>query len=97
MKKSLIGQIVSTKMQKTVVVKVERKFRHPFYKKVIKRHKKYKAHNEKFDLREGDWVKIVETRPISKEKHFIVEGKISDDKSDISKSEQKNKIEKIKS
>lgn len=87
MKKILIGQIVSTKMQKTVVVKVERKFRHPLYKKVIKRHKKYKAHNENFELKEGDWVKIVETKPISKEKHFVVEEKISSNKlQQISKS-----------
>lgn len=76
MKKILIGQVVSTKMNKTVTVKVERKFRHPLYKKVITRHKKYKAHNEKFDLKEGDWVKIEETRPLSKEKHFKVIEKV---------------------
>lgn len=77
MAKIFIGKVVSTKMQKTAVVKVERKFRHPFYRKIIVRHKKYKAHNEKIDLKEGDMVKIRESRPISKEKHFIVVGKVT--------------------
>jgi small subunit ribosomal protein S17 len=77
MPKILTGTVVSTKMQKTVVVKVERKFRHPLYEKVITRHKKYKAHNEDFDLKEGDVVKIIETRPISKDKHFKVIEKLS--------------------
>jgi len=77
MSKILTGTVISTKMQKTVVVKVERKFRHPLYEKVITRHKKYKAHNEDFDLKEGDLVKIIETRPISKDKHFKVVEKLS--------------------
>ncbi len=77
MPKVFTGVVVSTKMQKTVVVRVERKFRHPLYKKVVKKHKKFKAHNEKFDLKEGDIVKIRETRPISKEKHFEVIEKLS--------------------
>ena len=72
MKKILTGKVVSMKMIKTVVVMVERKFRHPVYHKVIVRHKKYKAHNEKLDLKLGDIVKIEETKPISKDKHFIV-------------------------
>jgi len=72
MAKTLIGEVVSTKMKKTVVVKVERKFRHPLYEKVISRNKKYKAHNEDLKLKEGDIVKIIETRPRSKDKHFIV-------------------------
>lgn len=66
------GKVVSTKMQKTVVIEVERVFRHPLYKKVVRRQKKYKAHNEKFNLKDGDLVKIKETRPISKDKHFAV-------------------------
>ena len=77
MPKTLTGTVVSTKMQKTVVVKVERKFRHPLYEKVVTYHKKYKAHNEDFDLKEGDVVKIIETRPISKDKHFKVIEKLS--------------------
>ncbi len=76
MKKTLIGRVVSTKMQKTVTVEVEQKFSHPLYKKVVVRHKKYKAHNEKFELKDGDWVKIEESRPISKEKHFIVKERV---------------------
>lgn len=76
MKKKLIGKVVSTKMKKTVVVEVERVFSHPKYRKVVKRHKKYKAHNENIDLKVGDLVEIVETRPISKDKHFEVVRKI---------------------
>lgn len=76
MGKILIGEVVSNKMNKTVVVKVERKLIHPRYKKVIIRHKKYKAHNEKLDLKIDDLVEIKETRPISKDKHFIVVKKL---------------------
>jgi len=76
MKKTLIGKVVSTKMTKTVVVLVERKFRHAVYHKVVIRHKKFKAHNEKLDLQLNDMVKIQETKPISKDKHFIVIEKI---------------------
>ncbi len=76
MKKTLTGEVISTKMQKTVVVRVERKFRHPRYGKVIQRHKKYKAHNENIELVVGDVVEIEETRPISKDKHFRVIKKI---------------------
>jgi len=72
MKNLLIGKIVSTKMNKTVVVEVASKFRHPKYQKVIRRHKNYKAHNEDLKLKNGDMVKIVQSRPISKEKHFVV-------------------------
>lgn len=76
MKKTFKGIVVSTKMQKTVIVSVERRFRHPFYKKVIVRHNKLKAHNELKDIMLGDAVKIIETRPISKDKHFMVVEKI---------------------
>lgn len=72
MKKTMTGKIVSDKMTKTVVVMVESKFRHPKYQKVIIRHKKFKAHNETEGLKVGDMVVIEETRPISKDKHFIV-------------------------
>lgn len=75
MSKSLTGTVVSTKMEKTVIIRVERKFRHPLYKKVIKRHKNYKAHNE-IDIKEGDVVMIRETRPMSKEKNFVVVEKL---------------------
>lgn len=72
MAKILTGKIISTKMAKTVVVLVERKFKHPMYKKVIIRRKKYKAHHEEPNLAIGSIVQIKETRPISKDKHFIV-------------------------
>lgn len=76
MAKIFTGTIVSNKMDKTVTVLVERKFRHPFYKKVIVRRKKYKAtaDKEKFNL--GDRVEIRETKPISKAKHFEVTRKL---------------------
>jgi len=67
------GVVVSNKMQKTVVVKVERKFRHPKYDKVIVRSKKYYAHNEDENVQIGDEVTIVETRPLSKLKRWRVE------------------------
>lgn len=73
----LIGKVISAKMQKTVVVSIERKFRHPVYKKVITKHNKFKVHNDKHKLVEGDMVKIKETRPISKDTNFIVVEKIS--------------------
>lgn len=77
MKKILQGEVISNKMIKTVVVNVESKTRHPIYQKVIIRHKKYKAHNEKMKLEIGDVVEIEETRPISKDKHFRVIRKLT--------------------
>jgi small subunit ribosomal protein S17 len=67
------GTVVSNKMDKTVVVKVERTFRHPEYQKVITRAKKYYAHNDSKELNVGDTVTIVETRPLSKLKRWRVE------------------------
>jgi len=80
MTKIITGIVVSNKMQKTVSVMTERKFRHPLYKKVISRQKKYKVHNENFDLKVGDMVEIKETRPISKDKHFIVINQVKNTK-----------------
>jgi len=69
------GIVVSNKMEKTVVVKVERTMRHPQYGKVVTRAKKFYAHNESSPLQIGDEVKIVETRPLSKLKRWrVVEG-----------------------
>ncbi len=76
MAKVLIGKVISTKMNKTVTVLVERKMRHPLYRKVITRHKKYKAHNDELELNIGDKVEIKETRPISRDKHFRVVEKL---------------------
>ena len=71
-KKILEGVVVSDKMQKTVVVLVSRFIKHAQYGKFIKRSKKYKAHDETNKYKIGDAVRIVETRPLSKDKHFRV-------------------------
>lgn len=71
-RKVLVGKVVSNKMDKTVVVAVERLFRHPLYKKVLKRTAKFKAHDERNECRVGDKVEIMETRPLSKEKRWRV-------------------------
>jgi small subunit ribosomal protein S17 len=72
-RKRLVGNVVSDKMEKTVVVSVERRVRHPRYGKVVRRVKKYKAHDEENTCRVGDWVRIVESRPLSREKRWVVE------------------------
>lgn len=68
----LEGTVVSTKMDKTIVVEVERKYMHPLYKKFIRTTKKYHAHNIDSSIKEGDTVKICETKPISKTKTWEV-------------------------
>ena len=70
--RTLTGRVVSDKMDKTVTVQVERKVKHPLYGKVISRSKKYHAHDEKNEYREGDLVTIEECRPIAKTKAFRV-------------------------
>jgi small subunit ribosomal protein S17 len=71
-RKSRIGVVVSNKMAKTVVVKVERRVTDPKYGKIVKRAEKYKAHDENNDCQIGDKVRIVETRPMSKDKRWRV-------------------------
>ncbi len=71
-RKERIGIVVSDKMDKTVVVLVERRVRHPLYKKEIKKRKKFYAHDENNECRIGDKVKIMETRPLSKLKRWRV-------------------------
>jgi small subunit ribosomal protein S17 len=66
------GVVVSDKMAKTVVVLVNRYYRHPFYQKVIRRSKKYKAHDEGGKAKAGDIVRIMETRPLSRDKCWTV-------------------------
>lgn len=70
--KSKIGQVLSNKMNKTLVVLVESHRNHPLYKKTIRKVTRYKVHDEKGECRIGDIVKIVETRPLSKEKRWRV-------------------------
>ena len=80
-KKTMTGVVVSNKMDKTVVIKVERRFSHPVFKKVVKTTKKYKVHDEKNECLEGDFIRIQETRPLSKEKHWRLLGVITREKS----------------
>jgi small subunit ribosomal protein S17 len=72
-RKRLIGRVTSNKMDKAVVVEVERLKRHRVYGKVMKRTKKYMAHDEENVCRIGDLVRIVESRPLSRRKHWVVE------------------------
>jgi len=75
-KRVLTGTVVSDKTDKTVVVKVERRVKHAMYGKIIKRSKKYHAHDEGNDYREGETVRIEETRPLSKLKTWAVLGRV---------------------
>ena len=69
-KKTLTGTVVSNKMDKTAVIKVERRFSHPTLKKVVKTTKRYKVHDEKNECQPGDLVSVCETRPLSKHKRW---------------------------
>ena len=69
-RKVRVGRVISDKMDKTVVVAVENRVRHSMYKKIIKRTYKLKAHDEKNECNEGDRVRVMETRPLSKEKRW---------------------------
>jgi small subunit ribosomal protein S17 len=80
-KRVLTGTVVSDKTDKTVVVKVERRVKHPLYGKIIKRSKKYHAHDEGNIFREGETVRIEECAPISKLKTWRVIGKLGADAS----------------
>ncbi len=71
-KRILVGTVVSDKTDKTVTVKVERKEKHPLYGKIMRRSKKYHAHDEANEFKPGDTVRIEETRPISKTKTWRV-------------------------
>lgn len=71
-RRMLQGVVVSDKMDKTVVVKVARVYRHPFYGKVVTSHAKYKAHDEKNECKIGDVVQLIESRPLSAEKRWAV-------------------------
>ncbi len=71
-KVSIKGVVVSSKMDKTIVVRAERLVKHPVFHKYIKKYVKYKAHDEQQQAKEGDTVRIVETRPLSKDKRWRV-------------------------
>ena len=68
--KQRVGVVLSNKMQKTIVVQIKRKAPHPLYGKVMEKAAKFKVHDEKNEAKPGDTVKIVETRPLSKEKRW---------------------------
>jgi small subunit ribosomal protein S17 len=70
LRKQKIGVVVSTKMDKTISVQVERRLKHPIYGKTVKRSKKFFAHDEENSCKEGDKVRIMETRPLSKNKRW---------------------------
>ena len=70
LRKDRVGEVVSNRMTKTIVVRVERRFRHAQFKKVVTRYKKFYAHDEKSEARVGDRVRIEETRPLSKTKNW---------------------------
>ena len=72
MNRTLVGRVVSDKMQETATVLVERRVKHPMYGKVMVRSKKYHAHNEGNTAKAGDLVEIVETRPVSRTKTWAV-------------------------
>jgi len=64
------GRVVSDKMSKTATVEVVRQFRHPFFNRVVRRTKKFKVHDEKNQLRVGDLVRVIESRPLSRTKRW---------------------------
>lgn len=70
LRKTRVGSVVSDKMDKTIVVAIADRVQHPLYKKIIKRTIRLKAHDEKNECRVGDKVEVMETRPLSKDKHF---------------------------
>jgi len=69
-RKERVGEVVSSKMAKTIVVRVERRFPHPQFKKIVTEYKKFYAHDEKNEAKPGDTVRIEETRPLSKLKRW---------------------------
>ena len=71
-RKERVGEVISNKMAKTIVVRVERRFAHPRFKKVVTGYKKFYAHDEKNEAKPGDMVAIVETRPMSRRKRWAL-------------------------
>ena len=72
LRKTMVGTVVSDKMDKTIVVAIETRVKHPIYKKTVKRTYKLKAHDEENSCKVGDTVKVMETRPLSKDKRWRV-------------------------
>lgn len=76
-RKDITAKVVSMKMQKTVIVEMVHVSRHPLYRKAVKKTKRFAAHVENMELAVGDTVKVLETKPMSKTKHFIVTEKVN--------------------
>ncbi len=72
-RRTMLGVVVSDKMMKTIVVKVDRQVRHGLYKKYLERSCKYKAHDEKNEAKIGDRVRVVESRPLSRDKRWVLQ------------------------
>jgi small subunit ribosomal protein S17 len=72
-RRTVVGTVVSNKMQKTIVVKVDRRVRHAEYKKYVVRSRRFKAHDEKNDAKIGDRVQLVESRPLSRDKRWVLQ------------------------
>ena len=70
LRKTRVGKVISNKMDKTIVVAIEEHVKHPLYKKIVKRTYKLKAHDENNECKVGDTVKVMETRPLSKDKRW---------------------------
>ncbi|UCE40209.1 MAG: 30S ribosomal protein S17 [Candidatus Aminicenantes bacterium] len=86
-----VGVVIGNNMKKTVTVLIERQVRHPFYKKIVKRRKKFLAHDEYEKCQVGDLVKIVETRPLSKRKKWRVQEILGLSSADAEKEFEANK------
>jgi small subunit ribosomal protein S17 len=72
-RRGVVGVVVSDKMKKTIVVKVDRQVKHSLYKKYIEKSRRYKAHDETNDAKVGDRVTLIESRPLSKEKRWVLQ------------------------
>lgn len=72
-RRAVVGTVVSDKMQKTIVVKVDRQVRHSLYKKYVEKSRRFKAHDEKNEAKVGDRVSLVESRPLSREKRWVLQ------------------------
>lgn len=72
MTKKKIGTVVSTKMDKTIIITVENKYSHPIYRKTLKKNQRFMAHDEQNECQLGDIVKIIEVRPLSRKKRWSV-------------------------
>ena len=72
-RRMVVGTVVSDKMQKTIVVQVDRQVKHGLYRKYVEKSRRYKAHDEKNEAKVGDRVQLVESRPLSREKRWVVQ------------------------